>query len=483
MSPLQPLEQLKWRYDFQDVGETFYRFCAPQGMTQPTLVHANPNVAALIGLNPAESSRPEFLQLFSGNALLPGMQPLAMKYAGHQFGIYNPALGDGRAILLGQTCHQQTLWDIHLKGAGKTPFSRQGDGRAVLRSCIREYLCSEAMFHLGIETSRALCIINSQEPVSREQVESAATLVRVSQSHLRFGHFEYLYHSGQHSLLAPLANAVIKQHYPELSNDSQPYLSLLKAIIAKTARLIAQWQGVGFCHGVMNTDNMSVIGQTLDYGPFAFLDQYQADYVCNQSDYEGRYAFNRQADIGQWNLCALGLSLTPLISKNDINQALEDFEPLLIMQYRQIMLAKLGLTYLKPSDSDLIRDIMKIIAYQKLDYTQFWRQLSHATEAQQMHYLLTDSHDFDVWFRRYQERWQQEPITKSQQQVIMLANNPKYILRNHLAQRAIELAQQGDFSETHRLFELLQQPYAEQPKYHTYSFGPKKAQQPLSCSS
>ncbi|RJG51315.1 protein adenylyltransferase SelO [Motilimonas pumila] len=485
MSSFHTLEQLGWCQPFWQLDPALYRLASPQGITQPKLIHANDDVAQLIGLDPNQSKRAAFLRLFSGHTLLKNMQPLAMKYAGHQFGVYNPALGDGRGLLLGQVNHQQSVWDIHLKGAGKTPYSRQGDGRAVLRASIREYLCSEAMHHLGIATTRALCLIDSSEPVMREEIENAATLARVSQSHVRFGHFEYLYHSNQHHLLAPLSDTIIKQHFPEVSNDLHPYLSMFNAVVAKTATLIAQWQAIGFCHGVMNTDNMSIIGQTLDYGPFAFLDQYQADYVCNASDYEGRYAFNRQPDIAQWNLSALALALTPLVCKNKLNQALAEFEPLLIAHYRHLMLAKLGLSQAQADDGDLIRAVMRIIADQRLDYTLFWRHLSHAHTAKDMHFMLSNTAEFDTWFTQYSERSAREPSNKRQQQQRMQANNPKYILRNHLVQRAIELAQTGDYSEVVKLFDLLQHPYAEQPEFEQYSLGPSDARRlaPLSCSS
>ncbi|MCE2594467.1 YdiU family protein [Motilimonas cestriensis] len=480
------LEQLNYVSSFSQLPNVFYQQVTPTPLQQPKLVHANENIAALLNLDINELQRDEFIQLFSGNTLLNNMAPLAMKYTGHQFGVYNPALGDGRGLLLAQVKNDNgVIWDLHLKGAGKTPYSRQGDGRAVLRSSIREYLCSEAMHHLGIATTRALCLIDSEEPVWRERLETGAILVRVSESHIRFGHFEYLYHSNQHHLLPVLADAVIAQHYPHLVNEPEPYLALFKQVISTTATLIAQWQGVGFCHGVMNTDNMSILGQTFDYGPFAFLDSYQADYICNHSDYEGRYAFNRQADIALWNLSALGYALTPLISKQALNDALAEFEPQLISHYRQLMQSKLGLSEHQEQDGELIRRLFNLLAANQVDYTCFFRRLANTVGPEQMYDLFEDQRGFSEWFDTYTLRLSQDSMPASTRKLSMLSRNPKYILRNHLAQAAIEQAEQGNYNEIARLFALLQHPFDEQMEHHQYSLPPVKGaqQRPLSCSS
>ncbi|MDO6524591.1 YdiU family protein [Motilimonas sp. 1_MG-2023] len=480
------LEQLNYVTLFSQLPDSFYQQVIPTPLLRPKLVHANTDVARLLNLDINELQRDKFTQLFSGNTLLNNMAPLAMKYAGHQFGIYNPALGDGRGLLLAQVKSDNgVIWDLHLKGAGKTPYSRQGDGRAVLRSSIREYLCSEAMHHLGIATTRALCLVDSEEPVWRERLETGATLVRVSESHIRFGHFEYLYHSNQHHLLPVLADAVIAQHYPHLVNEPEPYLALFKQVISTTATLIAQWQGVGFCHGVMNTDNMSILGQTFDYGPFAFLDSYQADYICNHSDYEGRYAFNRQADIAQWNLSALGYALTPLISNQSLNDALAEFEPQLVHQYRSLLQSKLGFSEHQEQDGDLIRTLFNLLAANQVDYTCFFRRLANTVGPEQMYDLFEDQRGFSEWFDRYMLRLSQDSMPASTRKLSMLSHNPKYILRNHLAQAAIEQAEQGDYNEIARLFALLQHPFDEQMEHHQYSQPPAKGtqQRPLSCSS
>ncbi|MFO6423586.1 protein adenylyltransferase SelO [Motilimonas sp. KMU-193] len=480
------LEQLKLVSPFTQLPNVLYRHVSPTPLPHPQLVHTNQAVAQLLNLAQSELSRAEFVQLFSGHTLLNNMQPVAMKYAGHQFGIYNPHLGDGRGLLMGQVQDQnKVIWDLHLKGAGKTPFSRQGDGRAVLRSSIREYLCSEAMHHLGIPTTRALCLISGDEPVKREQVETAAMLVRVSKSHIRFGHFEYLYHSNQHQLLAVLADSLIQQHWPDLAENTSPYQAMFERIIEQTAQLIAKWQAVGFCHGVMNTDNMSILGETFDYGPFAFLQRYQADYVCNSSDYEGRYAFNRQGDIALWNLTALAYALTPIISHDELNQSLEKFEPQLIHHYRTLMLGKLGLAIAQPQDGDLIRELLQLMATHHVDYSTCFRRLSQCKNSQQMQDLFNQDPAFTAWFNRYLKRACLEHINWQQRQTQMCQVNPKYILRNHLLQQAIAKAEQGDYQEMARLFNLLAHPFDEQPgsEYYAMPAPAGSPQMPLSCSS
>lgn len=480
------LEQLDLVSPFTRLPLAFYQHVQPTPLTNPQLVHANPAVAKLLNLDEKELSRAKLVQLCAGNALLNHMAPIAMKYTGHQFGLYNPHLGDGRGLLLAQVKGQHgIIWDLHLKGAGKTPYSRQGDGRAVLRSSIREYLCSEAMYHLGIATTRALCLITSDEPVWREQVETGAALIRVTESHVRFGHFEYLYHSKQHHLLSILADSLIGQHWPDLTQHDSPYLAMFERIVQQTALLIAKWQAVGFCHGVMNTDNMSILSQTFDYGPFAFLESYQADYVSNQSDYEGRYAFNRQGDIALWNLSALAYSLTPLISKDELNQSLENFEPQLISHYRTLMLSKLGLFQPQQKDGDLIRELMRLMATHQVDYSHCFRQLCESQNGQQMRHLFHHDVAFDIWFKQYQARLKQEPMPWQQRQTKMRQVNPKFILRSHLVQAAITQAEQGDYHEVARLFTLLQRPFDEQPEFEAYA-KPNIShlpQAPLSCSS
>jgi len=314
---MKTLEQLQFNNSFSRLPAEFYSRVQPTPLTKQFLLSFNPAAAALIELYATESQREDFVDVISGKKLLPGCDPVAACYSGHQFGHYVPRLGDGRAILLGEVdTSTGQHWDLQLKGAGITPYSRSGDGRAVLRSTIREYLCSEAMHGLGIPTTRALCIIGSQEEVYREQIEPGAMLVRMSPSHVRFGNFEYFFYTQQFEHLKTLADYVIAGFYPELAQEKNPYLSLLQNIIKRTAELIAHWQAVGFSHGVMNSDNMSVLGLTLDYGPYGFLDQYDPDFICNHSDHQGRYAFNKQPEIGLFNASCFAQAILPLLDEN-----------------------------------------------------------------------------------------------------------------------------------------------------------------------
>ncbi|HEY1403580.1 MAG TPA: YdiU family protein, partial [Pyrinomonadaceae bacterium] len=300
---MRKLNELPFDNTYARLPAAFYSKVSPTALIDPYLVSFNPAAAAVIDLDPREAERPEFVAYFGGGRTLPGAEPLAMLYAGHQFGSYVPQLGDGRAILLGEVRNARgAKWDLHLKGAGQTPYSRGFDGRAVLRSTIREYLCGEAMHALGIPSSRALCIVGSHEPVRRETVETAATLVRMAESHVRFGTFEVFYYRQQPDRVRELADYVIAHHFPELDGAEDKYRQFLIDVARRTARVIAKWQAVGFAHGVMNTDNMSIIGLTIDYGPFGFLDEYDAGFICNHSDYVGRYAFDQQPNVGLWNL-------------------------------------------------------------------------------------------------------------------------------------------------------------------------------------
>ena len=319
------LETLSFDNSYARLPESFYAKLNPTPFSEPPyLISFNLAAAELIDLDPEQAKRPEFADVFGGSMLVPGMEPLAMLYSGHQFGVYVPQLGDGRAILLGEARNERgERWDLQLKGAGLTPFSRDGDGRAVLRSTIREYLCSEAMHGLGIPTTRALCIVGSEHKVFREQVETSAIVLRMAPSHVRFGSFEILYYRKQHEQLTVLADYVIAHHYPHLVDVSDKYARFFSEVAERTARLIAQWQAVGWAHGVMNTDNRSILGITLDYGPFGFIDDYDPGFICNHSDHNGRYAFNQQPYIGLWNLSCLAQALLPLSQKEDLKAALD----------------------------------------------------------------------------------------------------------------------------------------------------------------
>lgn len=484
------LSAIRFDNSFARLPAPFFRRVNPTGLKNPVLVSFNQELAELLGLQVQTPEEQELLlQTMSGNALLPNSEPLAMKYTGHQFGYYNPDLGDGRGLLLGEIHDPQgSHWDLHLKGAGMTPFSRGGDGRAVLRSCIREYLCSEAMHGLGIPTTRALCIIGSQEPVYRETVETGATLLRVARTHIRFGHFEYFSYSRDQQNLKILADYLISQQFPDWQDQPERYQLLLEEAVKRTAHLMAAWQAVGFNHGVMNTDNMSILGETFDYGPFAFLDDYQSGYICNHSDYQGRYAFNQQPQIGLWNCQCLAQAMLPLVGEKAAMAALEQYEDHFHEHLMILYRAKLGLEKQLEGDALLVRDLLREMERNQVDYSIFFRQLGHFRSVQEpggARDLFIDRAAFDGWAERYERRLATELSTPAQRSEQMNLHNPKYILRNYMAQTAIEKAQQGDFSEVNRLLHLLQKPFDEQPENDHYAALPPdwgKGME-ISCSS
>ncbi|MBI5451608.1 MAG: YdiU family protein [Gammaproteobacteria bacterium] len=491
------LDQLPFDNRYAQLPAEFYHRIPPQPLAGLHLIHFNADAAALIGLDPEEARRPGFVERLSGEQALPGSEPLAMCYSGHQFGQYVPRLGDGRAILLGQVrnAHGQ-LWDLHLKGGGQTRYSRQGDGRAVLRSSIREYLCSEAMHGLGIATTRALCLIGSREQVQRETLEPAALLLRMAPSHVRFGSFEYFCHTNQHQQLRTLAEYVIEHFYPDLAGHAQPYHQLLQRAVISTAQLIAQWQGVGFAHGVMNSDNMAILGLTLDYGPFGFLDTYQAGYICNHSDPQGRYAFDQQPDVGLFNLGCLASAMLPLLA-DDQPQAITAARAILDgywPAFHQAMIAiarrKLGLLHEDPQDLVLWHALLQIMEGQA-DYTILFHQLCefdrHDLENNQaLRDQFIDRAAFDGWAQRYAQRLAAEHSDDAARRDRMRTANPKYILRNYLAEQAIRRAEDhGDYSEIDTLLTILRRPYDEQPEHEHYAAYPPAWAQTIevSCSS
>ncbi len=492
MMPLRSLESLTFDNSYARLPEAFYSRVNPTPFSaSPFLISSNPAAAALLDLDPAEAARPEFAGVFGGSLLVPGMEPLAMLYSGHQFGVYVPQLGDGRAILLGEVNNGRgERWDLHLKGAGMTAFSRDGDGRSVLRSAIREYLCCEAMQGLGIPTTRALCLVGSDDKVYREQVETAATIVRMAPSHVRFGTFEIFYYRKQHEHLTVLADYVIDQHFSQLREAPDKYVRFFAEVVERTAQLVAQWQSVGWAHGVLNTDNMSILGLTLDYGPYGFMDDYDPGFICNHSDYNGRYAFNQQPYIGLWNLSCLAQALLPLAHKDALKEAMDGYQKSVDRHYRERMQAKLGLVEQRAGDEDLLQELKSLLVGSRADYTIFWRELGTFSstkdaknERLREHFLNPER--FDAWAGQYRERLQLEQSRDDERRDRMDRVNPKYILRNYLAQGAIEKAQQKDYSEIDRLLQLLQDPYTEQPGMESYAAAPPNWGKHLSvsCSS
>ena len=480
---------------YASLPDHFYRRVQPLPLNNPYLVSFSPSVAEILDIDPTSITTTEFTEVFTGNRLINGSDPIATVYSGHQFGQYVPQLGDGRALVLGEVEDSEgTCWEIQLKGAGLTPFSRMGDGRAVLRSTIREFLCSEAMAGLGIPTTRALCITGSKDEVYREKIESAAVLTRVTPSHVRFGNFEFFFYRQQYDDLRLLADFVIDQFYPASRETENPYLDLLEGVIDKTAHLIAQWQLVGFTHGVMNSDNMSILGLTIDYGPYGFLDTFQSHFVCNHSDDQGRYAYDQQPQVGLFNLSCLAQALLPLIDGEDGQAAAEKakdklaaYQPLYTGYYENGMREKLGLNDTHQADTELIENLFSAMEKQ-VDFTRFFRALGAFDESGENHFLrdqFIERNRFEQWADTYSTRLTEENSDRDERRQKMNRVNPKYILRNYLAQGAITKAENDDFSEIETLMTVLSNPFDEQPEMESYADEPPDWARTLelSCSS
>ncbi|CAI1663420.1 protein adenylyltransferase SelO [Serratia liquefaciens] len=480
------MPQFENAYQHQLAG--FYTELNPTPLKGARLLYHSEPLARELGLDESWFTQDK-TPIWAGEKLLPGMRPLAQVYSGHQFGVWAGQLGDGRGILLGeQRLADGRSMDWHLKGAGLTPYSRMGDGRAVLRSAIREFLASEALHHLGIPTTRALTIVTSEEPVYREQPERGAMLLRVAESHVRFGHFEHFYYRKQPEQVQQLADFVIARHWPQLQDQAEGYLLWFTDVVERTARLIAHWQTVGFAHGVMNTDNMSILGLTIDYGPYGFLDDYKPDYICNHSDHQGRYAFDNQPAVALWNLHRLAQTLSGLMSTEQLQQALAAYEPALMRAYGEQMRAKLGFFTQSQQDNDLLTGLLSLMAQEGRDYSRTFRLLSH-TEQQQAQSPLRDEFinraAFDGWYQQYRQRLQQEQVSDAERQQSMKAVNPKLILRNYLAQQVIESAERDDVSKLARLHQALLTPFADAPEYDDLAALPPDWGKHLeiSCSS
>ncbi|HHS9706693.1 TPA: protein adenylyltransferase SelO [Raoultella planticola] len=450
-----------WRDELPD----FYTALAPTPLKNARLIWHNAPLAQTLDIPEALFHPAQGAGVWGGETLLPGMSPLAQVYSGHQFGAWAGQLGDGRGILLAeQQLSDGRRLDWHLKGAGLTPYSRMGDGRAVLRSTIRESLASEAMHALGIPTTRALAMVTSDTPVQRETLESGAMLMRLAESHVRFGHFEHFYYRREPEKVQQLANYVIRHHWPELVDDADKYVLWFRDVVTRTATLIASWQTVGFAHGVMNTDNMSILGLTMDYGPYGFLDDFKPDFICNHSDYQGRYSFENQPAVGLWSLQRLAQSLSPFIAVDALNAALDGYQHALLTVYGRRMRDKLGLFTQQKGDNDLLDGLFALMIREDSDYTRTFRMLSVSEKhsaASPLRDEFIDRAAFDSWFAGYRARLRDEPIDDAQRQQQMQSVNPALVLRNWLAQRAIEQAEQGEMSELARLHEALRQPFAD----------------------
>jgi uncharacterized protein YdiU (UPF0061 family) len=485
------LADLATENTFAALPADFYTRLSPNPPGEPRLLHANAAAAELIGLDPAAFATPEFLAVCSGQAPLPGGDTLAAVYSGHQFGVWAGQLGDGRAHLLGEIQGPEGNWELQLKGAGRTPYSRMGDGRAVLRSSVREYLAGEAMHGLGIPTTRALALVVSDEPVARETLETAAVVARMAPSFVRFGSFEHWGFNDRPELLRILADYVIDKFYPECreaQGEQGPLLALLEAVMRRTARLMADWQTVGFCHGVMNTDNMSILGLTLDYGPYGFMDAFQADHICNHTDAQGRYAWSRQPSVGLWNLYRLAGALHALIPDTDaLRGVLDGYEAAFAEAFCRRMSAKLGIAQWQDGDEPLVDDLLRLMHAGRADFTLTFRRLSDAARGAEQGFLdhFIDRPAAQAWLQRLQARHAAEGRAPAERAAAMDRVNPLYVLRNHLAELAIRAAKEGDVSEIDNLLMLLADPCTERPGFERYANLPPDwaAGIEVSCSS
>jgi len=474
MIPIKP-------HAYAELPQDFYNLQNWQGFDNPLLVIENAALKKDLGLENIDKQK--LLDIFNGSLSIESLKPLSMAYSGHQFGQYVEQLGDGRGLLFGQIDSSAGLIDIHLKGAGKTPYSRFGDGRAVLRSVIREYLCGEAMHALSIPTSRALMIIGSDEMVIREKSETAAILARTAKTHIRFGNFEYFHYNNKPEYVKVLADFCIDNYPSYFLKSKNKYEEFFRSVVEQTACMIALWQANGFSHGVMNTDNMSILGETFDYGPYGFMEDYIPSYVCNHSDHQGRYAFKNQPYIGLWNCSALGHALSSLISEENQDEILKTYELIFQNKLAELYRKKLGFMTSHNEDAQLIQGLLDIMESERLDYTNTFRNLSQAVTETKTNELNSDV--AMSWIKSYQERHNKESKSIAKKISLMNAINPKYILRNYMAQEVIEAAENSDFSAAETLIKVITSPYDELEQYeHFANRSPDWAKNlEISCSS
>ncbi|MGJ5642545.1 protein adenylyltransferase SelO [Formosa sp. S-31] len=491
----------------RQVHKACFSYVTPKTTRKPELLHVSDAMLEALGISEVESQTDDFLNVFTGNKVLAGTRPYAMCYGGHQFGNWAGQLGDGRAINLTEIDYNQKHWALQLKGAGETPYSRTADGLAVLRSSIREYLCSEAMYHLGVPTTRALSLALTGDQVLRDMLyngnaahEKGAVVCRVAPSFLRFGNFEIFAARGETETLKTLVDYTIKHFFTDLGAPSKDtYLAFFKAVSERTLKMIIDWQRVGFVHGVMNTDNMSVLGLTIDYGPYGWLEGFDYGWTPNTTDSQHkRYRYGNQPNIGLWNLYQLANALYPLIEEAEgLQDVLEDYKINFEKQSLEMMRSKLGLVEQDDSDLKLIQNLEDNLLLIETDMTIFFRKLSdfkmHDPESglkiiQDAFYapeeLVPDIADkWSAWFQNYAKRLQKESNSDVARSKVMNQVNPKYVLRNYMAQMAIDQADQGDYSLIDELYQLLKQPYAEQPEFEKwFARRPEWARHKVGCS-
>ena len=463
----------------------FYSRLNPIPVAQPSLIELNKKLATEFDLDIEKLQSKEGIDFFAGNYIADGSEPIASIYAGHQFGYFNPQLGDGRAVLLGEVYNKdKKRFDIQLKGSGKTPFSRNGDGRSALGPVLREYIMSEAMHALGIKTTRALAAISTGEFVYREGSVPSAILTRIASSHIRVGTFQYFAAIRAQESVQQLADYTIKRHYPKCLESKNPYLALLKSVLKAQAKLIASWMSVGFVHGVMNTDNMSICGETIDYGPCAFIDNYDPNAVFSYIDQQARYAFGNQPDIAKWNLTCFAQAILPLID-SDIDKAieiaeieLEKFSSEFDQYWLAMMRKKFGLLNEQEGDLELIQEFLKLMEKQEIDYTLAFRYLCSACTKNSKHNkinnLFSNSTEYNAWELRFKERIKLESNSAIERLDSMHLANPAFIPRNHLVEESItDALEKNDFTKMKKLIKILDTPYKETESDDKYKFPPK----------
>ncbi|MCF6205602.1 MAG: YdiU family protein [Sulfurovum sp.] len=476
------LNELKLTNPYLKLPQECHDRVKPSPLNEPFLIHANPSVAKLLDIDEEELYTEDFVRFVNGDYHPQGSDTFAMCYAGHQFGHFVPRLGDGRAINIGTV----NGWHLQLKGAGQTKYSRSGDGRAVLRSSIREYLMSEAMHGLGIETTRALAIIGSNHSVYRQEWEKGAIVLRVSPSWVRFGTFEYFAHKKKYKELEALIDYAIAESYPHLETEADKYILFFTEVVGKTARLLAKWQAVGFNHGVMNTDNMSIHGLTIDYGPYAFLDVYDQNNICNHTDQYGRYSFGNQPNVAEWNLRALMAALSPVISIEKMEKVMGHYGRLYTRAYLYEMGRKLGFERVSEDDLGLIRQLLGALQALNVDYTLFFRTLSrYDGERKKILSLCLYHGPMNDWLDAYDERLKENKEGVQARHEAMLKANPKYVLKNYMLQEAIDAAEREEYALVDDLFKIAQDPFAEHPEYERWAGEtPEEFRNAkLSCSS
>lgn len=493
MKLVDSIDALATDNSFANLPPAFYTLLEPQPLDQPRLLHANVEVAAMLGLSESALGRPDFLDVCSGTRGLAKGRTLAAVYSGHQFGIWAGQLGDGRAHLLGEVVTPNGNFELQLKGSGLTPYSRMGDGRAVIRSSVREYLASEAMAGLGIPTTRALALVTARNPVYRETIERAAVVTRVSPTFVRFGSFEHWNHHPDH--MRTLLGYVVDRFYPECRDAQAGHaqgehgvlLRLLRAVVRRSAKLVADWQTAGFCHGVMNTDNMSITGLTLDYGPYGFMDTFQIGHICNHTDTQGRYAWNTQPSVMHWNLYRLASSLGVLgTDPDDLREQLGCFEQDFLDAFHGNLVRKFGLRAWQEGDEVLVDDWWRLLHTQQADFTQSFRRLAAALQNPELFLeLFSNREPAQAWLEAYRSRIQLDSRPDAERVEQMNAANPVYVLRNHLAEQAIRAAENDDAGEIDTLLMLLRTPYTERAGYESYAaLAPDWARElHVSCSS